>query len=130
MQAMDNSRNSKQRTAILEILEGTTSHPTAEWVYQEAIRSIPNISLGTVYRNLSKLAEAGIIQRMEIGDGIVHYDYTTDPHDHFYCNECGRLYDVPLAYDKNLDKVANETRFGKIDWHQLIYHGVCKACLK
>ncbi len=123
------TRNSKQRTAILQVLKGTTSHPTADWVYQEVSRTIPNISLGTVYRNLSQLAEAGTIQRMEIGDGIDHFDYNTEPHDHFYCRECRYLYDFPLPYDKGIDKQAAETGCGMIEQHSLIYRGVCKGCL-
>ena len=123
------TRNSKQRTAILQVLKGTTSHPTADWVYQEVSRTIPNISLGTVYRNLSQLAEAGTIQRMEIGDGIDHFDYNTEPHDHFYCRECRCLYDFPLPYDKGIDKQAADTGYGMIEQHSLIYRGVCKGCL-
>ncbi len=123
------TRNSKQKTAILQILKGTTSHPTADWVYQQVSAMIPNISLGTVYRNLSQLAESGTIQRMEIGDGIDHFDYNTDPHDHFYCRACRSLYDFPLPYDKTMDKVATDTDFGIIDRHNLIYQGVCKGCL-
>ncbi len=123
------TRNSKQRTAILQVLEGTTSHPTADWVYQKVSRMIPNISLGTVYRNLSQLAEAGTIQRMEIGDGTDHFDYNTNPHDHFYCRECKSLYDFPLPYDKRIDTLANDTGCGIIDRHSLIYQGVCNGCL-
>ena len=123
------TRNSKQRTAVLEALAETTSHPTAEWVYQEVSRKIPNISLGTVYRNLSQLAEVGTILRMEIGDGTDHFDFNTAPHDHFFCQECRKLYDFPLPYDKAMDRLAAETDFGFIDRHSLIYQGICKGCL-
>ncbi len=123
------TRNSKQKTAILQVLSGTTSHPTADWVYQQVSLTIPNISLGTVYRNLSQLAESGSIQRMEIGDGIDHFDYNTQPHDHFYCRACRSLYDFPLPYDKSMDKLATDADFGIIDRHDLIYQGVCKGCL-
>lgn len=123
------TRNSKQKTAILQVLAGTTSHPTADWVYQQVSLDIPNISLGTVYRNLSQLAASGTIQRMEIGDGTDHFDYNTEPHDHFYCRSCGCLYDFPLPYDNSIDKLAADANFGMIDRHNLIYQGVCKGCL-
>lgn len=123
------TRHSKQRSAILHVLAGTTSHPTADWVYQEVSRLIPNISLGTVYRNLSQLAESGSILRMEIGDGTDHFDFNTDPHDHFFCRDCGNLYDFPLPYDETIDQRATKTDFGLIDRHSLIYQGVCKGCL-
>ncbi len=123
------TRNSKQRTAILQVLEGTTSHPTADWVYQEVSQMIPNISLGTVYRNLSQLSEAGVISRMEIGDGTDHFDFNANPHDHFYCRECRRLYDFPLPYDKNIDTLAGNTGCGLVEGHSLIYRGICQECL-
>lgn len=123
------TRHSKQRDAVLKVLAGTTSHPTADWVYQEVSRMIPNISLGTVYRNLSQLAESGTILRMEIGDGTDHFDFNTNPHDHFFCRECRKLYDFPLPYDKVMDQLAAETEFGLIDRHSLIYQGICKECL-
>ena len=130
MQNAEMTRNSKQRNAILEILQGTDTHPTADWIYQEVSHLMPNISLGTVYRNLSRLASAGMIQKMEIGDGIDHFDYTVSPHDHFYCEECGRLYDLPMPYDNELDQQAENLFCGEIRWHRLIYHGICKGCLK
>ncbi len=122
-------RNSKQKTAILDVLAKTDSHPTADWVYQKVSRKIPNISLGTVYRNLANLAKDGQISRMEVGDGIDRFDYTVHPHDHFYCAECGSLYDVELSYDEDLDELAEKTGCGKIERHNLIFQGTCTKCL-
>lgn len=130
MQKTEMTRNSKQRTAILQVLQDTDTHPTAEWVYRQVSLQLPNISLGTVYRNLSRLAEGGEIQRMEIGDGIDHYDFTTDPHDHFYCEDCRRLYDLSLPYDASLDGAASASECGEVHRHQLIFHGVCRGCLQ
>ncbi len=128
MQQTEMTRSSKQRTAILEVLQQTDTHPTADWVYQQVSQRIPNISLGTVYRNLSRLATAGVIQRMAIGDGNDHFDYTVTPHDHFYCEKCGRLYDLPLPYDSTLDRQAAASSCGEIRWHRLVFHGVCQRC--
>ncbi len=123
------TRNSKQKTAILDVLSKTDTHPTADWVYQKVSRKIPNISLGTVYRNLANLAKDGVISRMEIGDGTDHFDYTVQPHNHFYCKQCGGLYDVELSYDESLDKMAESTGCGRIEDHNLLFRGTCKQCL-
>jgi Fur family transcriptional regulator, peroxide stress response regulator len=87
-------RRSRQRDIILGIVRETDSHPTAEWVYERARRKAPNLSLGTVYRNLNLLAEENAIQRMTTGDGVVRYDRRLDVHAHFICTETGKVMDL------------------------------------
>jgi Fur family transcriptional regulator, peroxide stress response regulator len=87
-------RRSRQRDVILRIVRETDSHPTAEWVYERARRKIPNLSLGTVYRNLNLLVEENAIQRVVIGDGLVRYDRRLGDHAHFICTETGEVMDL------------------------------------
>jgi Fur family transcriptional regulator, peroxide stress response regulator len=87
-------RHSRQRDIILRIVRDTDSHPTAEWIYERARRKIPNLSLGTVYRNLNLLVEEHAIQRVMTGDGVVRYDRRLGDHAHFVCTETGRVMDV------------------------------------
>ena len=87
-------RRSRQRDVILRIVRETDSHPTAEWVYERARRKIPNLSLGTVYRNLNLLAEENAIQRVTTGDGMVRYDRRLGDHAHFICTETGKVIDL------------------------------------
>jgi Fur family peroxide stress response transcriptional regulator len=119
-------RYSKQREAILRVLEGTDSHPTAEWIYDRVRREIPNISLGTVYRNLGQLAEHGLILELS-GTDRVHYDARTGRHDHFRCLECGRIYDIDIPLDGEALAVPGEQNF-QVASYAVELTGTCAAC--
>ena len=86
-------RNTQQRNIIYDIVASRNTHPTADWIYEQAKKQIPNISLGTVYRNLKVLVEEGKI--LEINDGKVsRFDANISLHHHFKCENCGSLYDI------------------------------------
>lgn len=123
-------RMTDQRILILKILRSTKSHPTADWIYQEARKEMPNISLGTVYRNLRILAEAGEIIEMEYGSRYSRYDGNTDNHYHFKCRKCEKTYDVDVDLEKNLDKLVEDSLGAVIEEHRLEFYGVCKDCNK
>ncbi|MDE6964875.1 MAG: transcriptional repressor, partial [Lachnospiraceae bacterium] len=93
-----NLKHSKQRDSIKEFLSTRKDHPTADVVYMNVRKSFPNISLGTVYRNLTLLADIGEIARLRIGDGADHFDYDTSPHYHFVCLECGEVSDFDFPF--------------------------------
>ena len=88
-------RYSRQRDTIRKIIYSTNSHPTADQVFIKAKKIIPNISLGTVYRNLKQLEKAGILQTIYDGN-IIRYDWKTEPHNHLKCKICGDLIDVDM----------------------------------
>lgn len=121
-------RRSKQREVILEVLRGTKSHPTADWIYQEVRRILPKISLGTVYRNLKLLKEKGDILELQYGDGQSRFDGNPENHYHFTCQRCGRVYDVeePLRKDMERD-IAKKLGF-LITHHRVEFYGVCREC--
>ncbi|MDD9931759.1 MAG: transcriptional repressor [Candidatus Marinimicrobia bacterium] len=89
-------RFSHQRDTIRKIIYSTNSHPTADQVFIKAKKIIPNISLGTVYRNLKQLEKAGILQTIYDGN-IIRYDWKTEPHNHLKCKICDDLIDVDMA---------------------------------
>jgi Fe2+ or Zn2+ uptake regulation protein len=121
------SRKSKQKEAILRVIRGTLSHPSAEWVYEQVKQEIPAISLGTVYRNLRLLKEGGDISGLEAGT-LSRFDGNTNNHYHFRCDRCERIFDVDVPVNRKLnDKVAERTGF-KVDSHRLEFHGLCKDC--
>ena len=91
-------RYSLQRELIKEVVYSTNSHPTADWIYDQVKSSVPNISLGTVYRNLKQLNNEGYIRTIYDGS-IARYDWNMDSHDHLKCNTCGDLIDVLLPND-------------------------------
>lgn len=120
-------RHSKQRETILGILRSTDCHPTADWVYEQARKVIPNISLGTVYRNLNLLAEQNQALRIEQGH-VSRYDGRTENHYHLVCTECGKVCDVHMPIDETLNrKVASNTGFEVVS-HRAMFFGICSEC--
>ena len=82
-------KHSRQRDSILQFLMTRKDHPTADIIYMNVRQRNPSISLGTVYRNLTLLAENGEIKRLNMGDGVDHFDADTSPHYHLFCEKCG-----------------------------------------
>lgn len=120
---------SRQREAIKEFLSKTKEHPTADTVYMN-IRSIyPNISLGTVYRNLNFLTERGEIIKVSGSDGIDHFDANTRHHYHFICNKCQKIIDLDMEPIDYIENVANKGFAGKINGHVAYFYGTCPECL-
>ena len=120
---------SRQREAIISVLKDTTSHPSAAWIYDRVRIQIPNISLGTVYRNLAALEKEGMIIKVPVGDAREHFDGDTTPHSHFYCKSCESITDIPFAPSDVLKKAESENGF---EVHSVTYtfKGICKNCLK
>jgi Fur family ferric uptake transcriptional regulator/Fur family peroxide stress response transcriptional regulator len=87
---------SRQRDLILRIIRHTNIHPTASWIYEEARKIKPDISLGTVYRNLRLLRSEGKIQEFCMGNEVHCYDGDLREHSHIRCTECGRIVDIPF----------------------------------
>ncbi len=126
---MTKTRMTKQRKTILKVLKNTNSHPTADTIYEEVKKEIPNISLGTVYRNLNLLADKGKITVINYANDQSHYDGNTENHYHFRCNNCGNVFDLELnLIDKKINsKVENNTDF-IVDNHRLEFYGLCPTC--
>ncbi len=117
-------RNTNQRKVIYEIVRSTDIHPTADWVYEKARFVIPNISLGTVYRNLKLLTEDGYL--LEIQDGRQsRFDARIEKHFHLKCNVCGNIYDI------DCDQVNIAINTGNFITHnvKIMIEGVCYKCI-
>ncbi len=120
-------RKTKQREAILEVLKNTTSHPTADWVYQEVRKQMPQVSLGTIYRNLKVLSEHGEIQELCFGSAHSHFDANPDDHYHFVCEHCGAIEDLDLDVVTELDAKVEECGY-RVKTHRLEFYGLCPEC--
>jgi Fur family peroxide stress response transcriptional regulator len=121
-------RETKQRKAILNVLRRTDSHPTADRIYDEVRKVIPNISKGTVYRNLKILREGGKISELNLNGTVSRYEGNNENHYHFRCEKCGRVFDLDEPVNNKLDKkIAKRTGF-KVLYHQLEFRGLCKDC--
>ena len=121
-------KRSKQREMILSFLMGRTDHPTADVVYMNVRQQNPNISLGTVYRNLTLLADIGQIQRLRVGDGTDHFDADITPHYHFICSKCGAVIDLEMESIEDILDTAGANFDGTIEGHVTYFYGLCNNC--
>ena len=123
------TRYSRKREAILSVIRGTSVHPTADWIYQQLKPTHPDLSLGTVYRNLALFREQGLVKSVGVVAGQEHFDGHLEPHSHFICSKCGAVVDLrTLTLDSSLDGEV-ERQYGlSVSGHDLTFHGVCAAC--
>lgn len=108
-------KRSRQREAIRQCLTGRYDHPTAETVYMSIKDEFPNISLGTVYRNLSLLSDLGEVQKITVSGGPDRFDGNPAPHYHFSCRECGCVMDLDMPSQEQLNQIAAEQFDGTIE---------------
>ena len=120
----------EQRRVILDGVQRLESHPTADELYQSVRKRLPSISLGTVYRNLEVLSEAGMIQKLEISGSQKRFDGKTENHYHVRCLKCGRVDDIRTGPVVDLDKVAKSVHGYVIVSHRLEFVGICPRCRK
>jgi Fur family ferric uptake transcriptional regulator len=121
-------RASRQRDLILAVVRSTMDHPTAEWVFEQTRRRLPRISLGTVYRNLRRLAEEGLIREVHTGGLSARFDGNTGRHYHIRCLGCGRVNDLPLSVDTRLEEQAGRAVNYTILGHEVEVQGLCPLC--
>ena len=122
-------RYSKKREAILQAIRSTSAHPSAEWIYQTLKPDHPDLSLGTVYRNLLFFQQQGTIQSVGVVNGQEHFDWDTRPHSHFVCHSCGAILDLhTIDVDKQTDQAVSSQYGFVVDRHELTFYGVCKDC--
>jgi len=115
-------RNTKQRDLILSIVNNSSSHLDAYHIYELSRKEIPNISLGTVYRNLSNLVNDNKIIKLTVS-GIERYDKNII-HSHFICNKCNTIIDV---FD-NYSLENNDINGNIVTGYEVKYKGICKKC--
>ena len=126
MQKGNQMRYSKQRELIQEIVRMNSVHPSADWIYEKAKKIIPNISLGTVYRNLNQLVDNKSLKTVQ-HNGVVHYDGNTDSHSHFICDICSGIYDFYPPIDEMISSL-NKTSSHIIAGGQFQMTGICESC--
>ncbi len=120
-------KNSEKRDAILAALRNTKTHPSAEWIFEKVKESYPTIGIATVYRNLKILLDAKQIFKVDVGDGLDHYDAQIDlVHDHAYCTICGRIDDIGALSGTEITKVAKDEF--SVEGYSLVLYGKCKKC--
>lgn len=119
---------SKQRELIFNALKENVVHPTAEYLYEILKENNPNLSLGTVYRNLNQLAENGTIKKIEGLENSSHFDHNTHEHFHFICDKCKRVFDISVNIAPDIaSKTEKETGF-TVKGYDIAIHGICNEC--
>lgn len=121
------AKRSLQREMIKQNLLSRYDHPTADMVYQSIREELPNISLGTVYRNLRFLVDQGDALSLKLGDGREHFDGHVEPHYHFICTKCGDVEDIFMD-ELNICEEAAKHCSGEIKGHSTYFYGFCKNC--
>lgn len=121
-------KHSRQRDAIKQFLMTRKDHPTADAIYHNIRKEYPNISLGTVYRNLALLSDIGEIQKLSCGTDSDHYDGNAAPHHHFICTECEAVIDLDMESINHICLIAGQNFDGVIENYVTYFYGKCSKC--
>jgi Fur family peroxide stress response transcriptional regulator len=120
-------KHSDKRDAILQAIVSTTEHPSAQWIYDRLKPRIPNLSLGTVYRNINFFRHEGLVMSVGVVNGEERFDGVADPHPHLICSHCGRVIDLPCPEVKTVE-VPPETAGFTVDYRRTVFYGLCADC--
>ena len=127
---MECKKHFRKRDAILTCLRQTTVHPSAEWIYTQLKAEIPDLSMGTVYRNLNLFKQQGLAVTVATVKGVERFDGNTDPHVHFICTSCSAVLDlVQMNVPEALLRSAEDCSGCSVDGCQLTFSGTCRDCL-
>lgn len=121
-------RNTIQRQLVIAAVRTLANHPTAEEVYNCIVTEYPDISKGTVYRNLNSLVETGLLNKVAVPSGADRFDHILTRHYHIECTNCGAFSNVDTDYLEDIDlKIANSTKY-EMDNHDIVFRGICPQC--
>lgn len=120
-------KHSRKRNAILDCIRSTNTHPTADWIYAQLKPGIPDLSLGTVYRNLATFKAEGVIASVGTVGGMERYDRCVEPHPHFICTHCGAVLDVEGI--EAPQELAAKVQCGSVRDCVLTFYGICNQCV-
>lgn len=125
-------RFTKQRQAILETLKNTNSHPDANWIFKKVSKKIPNISLGTVYRNLNILCEEDVVKELSFQQAVTRYEANIGSHHHIICTNCLKIEDIKDVGDCDVNTKLQEKLLENLEYTdiscEILFKGICKDC--
>ncbi len=125
-----NERNTLQKGLIKDAVNSLKNHPCAEEIFSFIRQNHPTVSKGTVYRNLSQMAQSGEILRVAVPGSADRFDFFTDKHYHILCSSCGRVFDIEMPYQSNLNEAAEKNGGSQIISHDIVFKGFCSCCKK
>lgn len=123
-------RNSRQRTLVFDALKASHEHPSAEEIYLAVKEQMPDISLGTVYRNLNLLEQMRMVNRIHTGVSGDRFDAVVSEHPHIICTKCGRVADIACCIDEEIAQLREKLQksAAQIEALQIMAWGVCDHC--
>ena len=123
------NKHFRKRDAILEYLRSTTAHPSAETIYTDLKAQIPDLAMGTVYRNLTLFKEQGLVMSVATVKGVERFDGNVNPHVHFICEDCDSVIDLmEMEIPTALTQAAESASGGQVKECQLCFTGKCRCC--
>jgi Fur family peroxide stress response transcriptional regulator len=122
-------RSTTQREHVYSVLLGERDHPTAEQIFMRAKKTMPEISMATVYNCLDTLVKAGLIREVNLDRTAMRYCPNMREHCHFYCDECGGVYDIDVPVDAGLPGI-NIPKGYRVNRFELAIHGACPRCAR
>ena len=125
---MQNIKYSRQRESIKSFLLTCEGHPTADTIYENLRKNFPNISLGTVYRNLALLEKIGSVNKISSSNGADRYDGNVSLHNHFTCKKCQNLVNLKMENIDHIKEVAAKNFDGEIEGYTAHFYGLCDQC--
>ena len=127
---MASVKHFRKRDAILGYLCSTKEHPSAETIYTQLKPQIPDLAMGTVYRNLTLFKQQGLVSSVATVSGVERFDANTNPHVHFICSGCDAVMDLTeMQVPDSLQKAAALCCGGSVEGCQLSFTGLCRECL-
>ncbi len=123
------TRITSQQQAVYQAVKKATQHSTAEQVYKEVSKTLPRISVATVYRNLDKLADSNLISKVII-KGLAYFELETQPHYHLICQSCRRLDNLDIPPVGDIEDYFSRSTPYKLTGHDLVLYGICPVCQK
>jgi Fe2+ or Zn2+ uptake regulation protein len=127
--SLKRERMTAQKSFIFDYLKSVKTHPSAEIIYREVKKKLPNISQGTVYRVLNNFKDKGEILAIDTKDNV-HFDADISDHAHFICETCGNVFDVIDECAKCGILKNKKTKVGSINSYKINFYGICKYCRK
>jgi len=121
-------RKTLPQKIILDTLKAFSTHPTVDEVYTEVRKIRPTISKNTVYRNLRRFAEDGIIRKVSLPGEEERYDRVTDRHYHFQCEICDSISDIEIDYLDGVNETVRQKYGIQINGHEIVFRGICPKC--
>ena len=124
-----NQKHFKKRDAILDYLRMSKAHPSAETIYTDLKPQIPDLAMGTVYRNLTLFKQQKLVSSVATVSGVERFDANTAPHVHFICTDCDAVIDLhEMEVPDSLRAVAESCCGGNVSGCQLSFTGSCQTC--